>query len=138
MLRALERLDDLQEDERFRQWFYAVMLSVHRARFRRAFWRHLVPLGDDYREPSSPSTTDAIDGADRMALALGSLSPEGREAIVLFELEGFSLEEVATLQGTSLSAVKSRLMRARTRLAAFYDRQTRVTAVTSSETRHEH
>ena len=33
-----------------------------------------------------------------MARALATLAPPEREAIVLFELEGFTLEEVAALQ----------------------------------------
>ena len=43
-----------------------------------------------------------------MAQALATLKPEQREAIVLHEIEGFAVEEVASLQRASLSAVKSR------------------------------
>jgi RNA polymerase sigma-70 factor (ECF subfamily) len=122
VLRAMDRLGELRDPARFRPWFFAVMLSVHRARYRRAFWRRLLPLDDADREPSHPAEADALDGADRMAFALGTLAPESREAIVLFELEGFSLEEISALQSVSLSAVKSRLARARIRLARHYER----------------
>ena len=62
-----------------------------------------------------------------MARALATLAPPEREAIVLFELEGFSLDEIAALQRSSLSAVKSRLVRARGRLRRHYERRERVT-----------
>jgi RNA polymerase sigma-70 factor (ECF subfamily) len=122
VLRAFDRLDELRDEERFRPWFFAVLLSVHRARHRRDFWRRLSPLGSLAREPSRPAEADALDGAERMAQALATLSPAAREAVVLFELEGHSLEEIAALQRQSLSAVKSRLARARARLRRHYRR----------------
>jgi RNA polymerase sigma-70 factor (ECF subfamily) len=140
VLRAMDRLGELRDPDRFRPWFYAVMLSVHRARHRRSFWRRLLPLDDADREPSHPPEADALDGADRMARALGTLLPEAREAVVLFELEGFSLEEIAVLQRVSLSAVKSRLARARARLVRHYERLPEDGAIThvTTERRHEH
>jgi len=59
--------------------------------------------------------------ADRRALleaALQHLGPLDREVIVLRELEGFSGEEAAALMGLGLPALKTRLHRARLRLAA--------------------
>jgi RNA polymerase sigma-70 factor, ECF subfamily len=121
VLRALDRLDDLRDPSRFRSWFFAILLSAHRQRHRRGFWRRLLPL-DDASEPLGASGADRIEGAQRMAAALASLSAQQREAVVLFELEGFTLEEIAALQGDSLSAVKSRLSRARLRLRRHYER----------------
>ena len=50
------------------------------------------------------------------------MPPEQREAIVLFELDGFSIEEIAAMQQVSLSAIKSRLVRGRERLRRHYQR----------------
>jgi RNA polymerase sigma-70 factor (ECF subfamily) len=125
VLRALDHLDDLRDDLRFRPWFYAVLLNEHRARHRRAFWRRFSPLSALDVEPSSDAAVHAADGAQRMARALATLSPEQREAIVLFELDGFTLEEVAALQRGSIPAVKSRLARARARLRRHYERSER-------------
>jgi RNA polymerase sigma-70 factor (ECF subfamily) len=126
VLRAFDHLDELRQPERFRSWFYAVMLSVHRARHRRSFWRRFLPLDDAGPEPAVDGATDVMEGSQRMARALATLAPQEREAIVLFELEGFSLEEVAALQTSSLPAVKSRLVRARARLRRHYERHERV------------
>jgi RNA polymerase sigma-70 factor (ECF subfamily) len=127
VLRAIDHLDELREPDKFRSWFYAVLLNVHRARHRLSFWRRLVPLEDSRAELVVPDESDALAGAQRMARALATLAPQEREAIVLFELEGFSLEELAALQQSSLSAVKSRLVRARGRLRRHYERRERVT-----------
>jgi RNA polymerase sigma-70 factor (ECF subfamily) len=48
--------------------------------------------------------------------AVASLSPLQREALVLFEYEGLSLIEIASLVDTDVGAVKARLFRARERL----------------------
>jgi RNA polymerase sigma-70 factor (ECF subfamily) len=73
-------------------------------------------------EPQHPPEVERIDGAERMSVALASLSAKEREAVVLFELEGFTLEEIASMEGDSLSAVKSRLARARMRLRRHYEK----------------
>jgi RNA polymerase sigma-70 factor (ECF subfamily) len=48
--------------------------------------------------------------------ALQSLPALQREAVVLFEYEGFTLEEIARITDVDVGAVKSRLHRARERL----------------------
>ena len=48
--------------------------------------------------------------------AVASLSPLQREALVLFEYEGLSLNEIASIVETDVGAVKARLFRARERL----------------------
>jgi len=47
---------------------------------------------------------------------VASLSPLQREALVLFEYEGLSLNEIASMVETDVGAVKARLFRARERL----------------------
>jgi RNA polymerase sigma-70 factor (ECF subfamily) len=48
--------------------------------------------------------------------AVFSLAPLQREALVLFEYEGLSLNEIAEITGADVGAVKGRLFRARERL----------------------
>lgn len=55
---------------------------------------------------------------DRLARALAALTPGEREILVLRELEELSGEETAIALGIGLAAMKSRLHRARLRLAA--------------------
>lgn len=49
-------------------------------------------------------------------LALAELVDEQREAIILFEISGFSIKEIVEIQGASESAVKQRLKRGREKL----------------------
>jgi RNA polymerase sigma-70 factor (ECF subfamily) len=55
---------------------------------------------------------------DRLAGALAALAPEEREVLVLRDLEELTGEETAAALGIGLAAMKSRLHRARLRLAA--------------------
>jgi RNA polymerase sigma-70 factor, ECF subfamily len=117
VLRAFTRIDQLRDDDAFRSWFYRIIVSVHRNRSRGAFWRRLLPLRDDF---DRAAIGDSPDAAHRISLALSRLPDVQREAVVLFELQGLDIADIAQIQEVSKSAVKSRLVRARARLRVIY------------------
>jgi RNA polymerase sigma-70 factor (ECF subfamily) len=53
--------------------------------------------------------------------ALGQLAPDQREALLLIGAEGFSYEEAAEIGGCAIGTIKSRVNRARHRLAEILD-----------------
>jgi RNA polymerase sigma-70 factor (ECF subfamily) len=131
MLRSFSKLDSLRDDQAFQAWTYRIVIRVHRSRARRAFWRRLLPLGSDephdddhestggeYRSDWSP---DIAEANRRARAALSRLPAAQREAIVLFEIEGWKVEEIADVQNVSVSAVKSRLARGRERMRELYE-----------------
>jgi RNA polymerase sigma-70 factor (ECF subfamily) len=60
----------------------------------------------------------ARDGVKRLYAALDELSPAARLAFTLHEIDGRPLSEVATLVGSSVTATKLRVWRARKRIEA--------------------
>lgn len=132
VLRAFRKLLSLRDPDRFRPWFYAVLLSLHRNRTRRSFWRRFLPLD------GAPAIAERLAGEDGLALAeerrrceraaraLSTLPAEQREAVVLFDVDGYSIREIAALQRVSESAVKSRLVCGRERLRRHYQRSERL------------
>ena len=71
------------------------------------------PLSTTVSPPfTSASPADALD----VERAMASLTPVGRAVVWLFEVEGYSHEEIARLFGRSVSFSKSQLARALTRL----------------------
>jgi len=125
VLRAFDKLDGLRDESRFRSWFFATLLSRHRSGLRR-FRRTPVPIEDAIDHGAEPVGEDGASWeeerrrAQRVARALAGLKAVQREAVVLHEIEGFSVEEIAEMQGVTPSAVKSRLTRGRERLRRFY------------------
>jgi RNA polymerase sigma-70 factor (ECF subfamily) len=132
VLRALTQFNQLRDPERFAPWFYRILVHVSWRRQRRKFWRRFLALGGsgtDFAdgagvpEPSAADLGHETFEAGELLLKLLERVPRAqREAFLLHEVEGFRLDEVAELQGVSLSAVKSRLSRARRVLRARYER----------------
>jgi len=128
LVRAFDALPSLRDESRFAAWFYTILLSVHRNRSRRSFWKRFLPSDAGLESGFEPAGDDGHRWEDerheaaRVSRALAVLPADQREAVVLFELDGMSIEEVAALQGASVSAVKSRLARGRARLRRTYER----------------
>lgn len=128
VVRAYHKLPSLRDDANFRSWFYALLLNAHRNRSRRGFWRRFLSLERDMAPGFDPPGEDGAEReqkrrqVERASRVLADLPAVQREAVVLFEIEGFSIEEIAAIQEVSVSAVKSRLARGRDRLRRAYRR----------------
>lgn len=126
VLRAFTRLDGLRDEAAFRTWLFRIIVSIHRNHVRSAWLRRWNPFHaddtpaaeGDYR--ASDWSPDAAEAAHRARVALAQLPAAQREAIVMFEIEGMLVEEIAAIQNVTPSAVKSRLARGRERMRAYY------------------
>jgi len=102
----------------------AFVFAIARRRAGRAAWRRklAVPLelafGARAATPSPEALVIARDEAARVTSALARLSSRDREAILMVAVGGLSTADAAAALGLSVSAVKMRVSRARTRLAA--------------------
>ena len=64
---------------------------------------------------------EARDKLRTLYAALNELPDEYREAFILFEIEGNSLQEIAQMTDTSLNTIASRVRRSRERLRALLE-----------------
>jgi RNA polymerase sigma-70 factor (ECF subfamily) len=119
---AFERFGSPRDEQAFLSFLFTIATRVyrqHRVRARR-FIRHEVHiehvglLADSYAE-SFPSPANAFD-VERLYAALGKLPERQREALILFELLGHSMKEIADLQGDLVVTVKVRISRGRAAL----------------------
>jgi RNA polymerase sigma-70 factor, ECF subfamily len=82
---------------------------------------------DEVSRQASPATpADEVERRDnerRLYAALDRLPDTYRTALILYELEGLSGEEIATLLGIQINALWVRLHRARARLQAALQRE---------------
>ena len=124
LVRALDKLHTLREDGAFRGWLFRIIINLHRTRSRRAFWKRLIPLaGNEVGDDDRASSDETLGSVERARIALGQLPADQREAIVLHDIEGWAVGEIADLEGVSMSAIKSRLSRGRERLRDVYTRR---------------
>ena len=117
ILAALEGFARVRSDKAFLSYLFTIAVRINR---RKRWRRRLFDRFDDSGGESLADGTMATDsGADVELLrhALARLPEKQREAVVLFEITGLSLEEIREIQGGSISGVKSRVSRARQELA---------------------
>jgi RNA polymerase sigma-70 factor, ECF subfamily len=82
-------------------------------------WRteqRFIPSDDLDDTPAALPDPSAATIAETIRTAVQALPPLQREAVLLFEYEGFTLEEIATIANVDTGTIKSRLHRARTSL----------------------
>lgn len=120
-LLALENFESLKDESKFRSWFFKIITTTFYTAIRKHFWRKFLPMDDNFAYiENMPDVYDrALQAESRMLLskALSRLNAKERAALLLFEIAGFSIEEITAIQNEkSISAVKSRLSRARSRL----------------------
>jgi RNA polymerase sigma-70 factor (ECF subfamily) len=99
-----------------RAWLFTILRNTFRSQ-RRKLGRE---VGDDGRFAERVSTPARQHGhLDLAALrvALGRLPPDQREALILVGVSGCSYEEAAAICATAQGTIKSRVNRARRRLA---------------------
>ncbi|GAA2027669.1 RNA polymerase sigma factor SigM [Catenulispora yoronensis] len=119
MLSAYRAAGSFRGDSAVTTWLHRVVVNACLDRIRRRATRPTVPLPEVETEQRQPGPTDDIANADlRLALttALATLPEEQRMALVLVDVEGYTVEETARALGVAPGTVKSRCARARAKL----------------------
>lgn len=131
MIAMYEHLDQYRGDAPFGAWVQRIAVSRSLMALRSPWHRARVAL-ESLADPEEvlPAARDAqlaeLLDAER---ALAKLSPQARAVVWLYEVEGWSHEEIAAAFGKSLSFSKSQLARALAKLAVTPDAtERRVTA----------
>ena len=117
LLRALSNLDRFEPGTNMRAWLFTILRNLFHTEFRKR--RREIEDVDGLisaRVPVLPQQEHHVGMSDLQA-ALAKLSPEHREALLLIGAQGLSYEETARICGTHIGTIKSRVNRARARLA---------------------
>lgn len=114
-VRAYRHLGSYREQDRFGAWLLRIV--VNQSRTRAARQSRYTRLDDDTGAMAREleydrAPTEASDRRAELAHALAQLQPEHREAIVLRFAEELSYDEMATVTGVGVSALKMRVQRA--------------------------
>jgi len=100
-------------------WIYRIAVNTCYDLLRKAKRRPAISL-PDHLDPPDPGAEEAVDAAGvrpEIQRALADLPKDFRAAIVLADIEGMSLPEVAAVLGVPVGTVKSRVFRGRRLLA---------------------
>ena len=120
--KVLKLLPTLTHEHKVLPWLYRVAnnAAIDQLRRRRRFaWLRMGSLSGTTDEPFAPSDHDRIPEQAHVQAVLRTLPPENASALLLHALEGYSYKEIADIQGVSMTAVRSRIARAR---SAFKER----------------
>lgn len=132
MVAAYRRAGSYRGDAAVTTWLHRIVVNACLDRMRAARVRRTERLPDDLEEygdrgdtrTASPETEDPAEHSVRLERrravldALATLPAEQRAAIVLVDMEGYPVAEVALMLDCAVGTVKSRCSRGRARLAA--------------------
>ena len=123
-LRAFRKLDSYDPTRKFSTWLLSIASHhcIDRLRRRRLFWLSLEdekfpPGALASHQPGPEQQTVRGEQQAQIQALLDTLAPDYRSAVILHYWNDLSYEEIAETTGSTVSAVKSRLFRARRTLA---------------------
>jgi RNA polymerase sigma-70 factor (ECF subfamily) len=117
LMRAIANIDRFQPGTNLPAWLFTILRNHFRSEFRKRR-REVEDADGKYTESlkAEPGQIGSIEFAE-FRRALAQLPQDQREALVLVGASGFSYEEAANICGCAVGTIKSRVNRARTRLA---------------------
>lgn len=121
LISAFRRAGSFRGESSVSTWLHRIVVNACLDRIRRAKVRTMVPL-EGATEPHSLEVDDPEASGERRALrealldALRQLPADQRAAVVLVDVEGLPIAEVAQILGCAEGTVKSRCARGRARL----------------------
>lgn len=129
MLKAWKAIKSYRGDCSLSSWLYRIAASVCLDFLRKQKRLPETESADEMAEEEgftpaddSPTPDEAVirrESADNIRAAIDSLPADMRTVIILYALQGMPYEEIAASMQTSVGTVKSRLNRARQKIAKF-------------------
>jgi RNA polymerase sigma-70 factor (ECF subfamily) len=119
---AFRRADSFRGDAQVTTWLHRVVVNACLDRLRRIKVRAVEPMPEDLDRAAEFATSGAGDPLEVkeqqsvVAAALAQLNSDQRAALVLVDMEGYSVDEAAQLLGCAPGTIKSRCARGRARL----------------------
>lgn len=118
-LTVFRKVDQFRGDSAFGTWIYRIAVNTCYDHLRRESRRPVDPLPEGH-DPADPAAEDAMASVELrpdLLAALSGIAVEFRAAIVLADVEGLPLGEVAAILEVAEGTIKSRLHRGRKQLA---------------------
>ncbi len=121
-IKYINTAPDFSDVEHEQAWLIRTTINRCIDMLRRRKIRNYILLDDISETVSVELNTDNSDASDVMT-CISKLSEKYRTVIILHYLESFSIEEISSILGVSVSAVKMRLVRGRDALKNLMDKE---------------
>jgi RNA polymerase sigma-70 factor (ECF subfamily) len=117
LMRAIANIDSFQPGTNMSAWLFTILRNLFRSEYRKRR-REVEDADGSYADTlkSQPEQSGRLE-FNEFRIALDKLPPDQREALILVGASGFSYEEAAAICECAVGTIKSRVNRARTRLA---------------------
>src|SRR6202166_2596007 len=117
LLRAWANLNSFEPGTNMSAWLFTILRNLFRSEYRKRR-REVADSEGTYAETlkTQPEQTSRVE-FEEFRTALAKLPSDQREALILVGASGFSYEDAASICGCAVGTIKSRVNRARTRLA---------------------
>ncbi|MEN3378151.1 MAG: hypothetical protein V7604_3506 [Hyphomicrobiales bacterium] len=117
LMRAIANIESFQPGTNMSAWLFTILRNLFRSEYRKRR-REVEDTDGSYADTlkSQPEQGGRLEFNEFRA-ALDKLPPDQREALILVGASGFSYEEAAAICECAVGTIKSRVNRARTRLA---------------------
>jgi RNA polymerase sigma-70 factor (ECF subfamily) len=117
LMRAIANIESFQPGTNMSAWLFTILRNLFRSEYRKRR-REVEDADGSYADTlkSQPEQGSRLEFNEFRA-ALDKLPPDQREALILVGASGFSYEEAAAICECAVGTIKSRVNRARTRLA---------------------
>lgn len=114
--KAFKALPTFHADHRILSWLYRVAnnAAIDGIRRQRRFsWLRMGKVTGTRDEPRAADEHGRVPEREHVQAVLRTLPPENASALLLHALEGYSYKEIADIQRCTMTAVRSRIARAR-------------------------
>jgi RNA polymerase sigma-70 factor (ECF subfamily) len=128
VLVVLEKLHQLKSDDAFLYFLFGTAQRILQNQRRKRRPQYLETYSDAPEGQHQPPHVEQQLEIRELYAQLSKLDAVTRECLILFEISGFSVKEIMTLQNMGESAVKQRLSRGRKQLMALMYEPERKTA----------
>lgn len=117
LMRAIANIDSFQPGTNMQAWLFTILRNRFRSEYRKRK-REVEDTDGHYVDSlvSQPDQNSRLEFKE-LRTALDKLPSDQREALILVGASGFSYEEAAAICGCAVGTIKSRVNRARNRLA---------------------
>ena len=117
LVKAWNNLDSFEVGTNLKAWLFTILRNAYFSELRKTKREVADSDGALAARVAVPAEQHAHLDLKDLNRALGQLPADQREALILVGAEGFSYEDAANISGCAVGTVKSRVNRARTKLA---------------------